>query len=129
MLYQYLVLDLPFGIAEGRYRLSYAGKDKFRGEDVDVLKLVEPSSPEVFAFVDGKGHIVKSLGLFTVGSGDSVVSTSLSAEFDDFRKVDGLVLPFAVTYYAQDMKIAGMTVDRYILNPDITKVQFIPEQL
>jgi hypothetical protein len=53
-------------------------------------------------------------------------TTSLSAEFGDFKSLDGILLPFKIINYAGGQKISFTTIDRYQINPAIHDSLFKP---
>jgi hypothetical protein len=74
-------------------------------------------------FVNAENYrIVKCEGTFAVGT----ETTSLSAEFGDFRTVDGVILPFRIVNYAGGRKISVTTIDRYFINPAVDDALFRP---
>ncbi len=123
MLYQNMVLALPFGLLDGTYELQYIGRDEFRGKEVDLLKFRRPDSPEVFVYLDTSGRVVRTTGVFKVRQG---VSTNLTAEFGDFRKTGELVLPYRIDNFAGGMHIGRTIIDKYELNPDVNNIVFTP---
>ena len=124
MVYQYKHFDLPYGLMEGSYSVSVKGKeDLLHGKPVEVLHLTDGEGPPMDVYVDTHDFfIVKVTGYFTVGDR----STALSAEFSDFRKVDGTVFPFRIMNYAGGYKIAETVMRVYRLNPAIPDSLFAP---
>ncbi len=123
MVYQYDQIDLPYGLTDGAFRVTYLRKDSFRGRPVDVLKLTDKAGNEMEAVVDSENyHIVKTDSLFSMGREKAL----LSAEFEDFRKVDGVLLPFAIINYADGFKISETRIIKYTINPDIRDTVFSP---
>jgi hypothetical protein len=71
--------------------------------------------------VDAKSFfIIKVSGLFSMGSG----KMTLSAEFSDFRKVQGIMLPYQITNLAGDQKIAETVIEKYGINPVLRALCF-----
>jgi outer membrane lipoprotein-sorting protein len=123
MVYQYDQLDLPFGFLDRSLSVAALHKDKLNGADVDVLELKDREGYEIEIYVGARDHLVlKATGYFKIGRNE----TSLSAEFSDFRKVDGILLPFRITNYARDFKISETEITKYMINPDIPGSVFNP---
>ncbi len=124
MVYQYKHFDLPYGLLQNAYKVTFKGKEALNGRPVLVLHLADKEGPPMDAYVDaGRFLIVKVTGHFVLGPG---MAATLSSEFSDFRKVDGAVFPFKVTYYAGGMKIAQTVFKSYQVNPPIPDSLFKP---
>ena len=123
MVYQYNELDLPYGLLDGTLTVSGLRKDTVHGEAAYVLRLADRGGSQMDVGVNAKdSRIVKCTGIFVVGT----ESTSLSAEFEDFRTVDGVLLPFRVVNYAGGRKISVTTIDQYVINPAFDDALFRP---
>ena len=123
MVYQYNELDLPYGLLDGTLTVSGLRKDTVHGEAAYVLRLADRGGSQMDVGVNAKdSRIVKCTGIFVVGT----ESTSLSAEFEDFRTVDGVLLPFRVVNYAGGRKISVTTIDQYFINPAFDDALFRP---
>jgi hypothetical protein len=123
MVYQYNQLDLPSGLLDGTFRISYLRKDNFHGRSVYVMKLTDRSGNEVDITVDNATHyIVKTSGFFVMGGEKAVLSSELS----DFRKAGGVVFPFTIVNYADGFKISETWITKYTVNPDIGDAAFSP---
>jgi hypothetical protein len=124
MVYQYKHFDLPYGLLKGDYSVSVKSKEDLNGKPVEVLHLTDREGPPMDAYIDTHTFfIVKVTGYFTVGGGRS---TALSAEFSDFRKVDGTVFPFKIMNYAGGYRIAETKMNVYRINPPIPDSLFAP---
>ena len=116
MVYQYNQLDLPYGLIDNTFKVTYLRKDRLGGVDTDVLKLVDKSGHNIDVYVGAKDFLIlKVVGTF--GMGDSTMS--LAAEFSDYRKLDGILLPFKITNYADTTKISETEITKYAINPPI----------
>ncbi len=123
MIYQYNQMDLPYGLADETFRIKYLRKDSLHGRSVDVLKLTDKAGNEMEAVVDSENYyIVKTTGIFGAGR----EKASLNAEFGDFRKVEGIMLPFSIVNYADGFKIGETRITGYTINPDISDSVFSP---
>jgi len=123
MVYQYNELNLPYGLLDDTFRVKELRKDIVHGETVHVLRLTDRAGNQMDVFVHAESYcIVKCEGFFVMGT----ESTSLSAEFGDFRAIDGVLLPFKIVNYAGGMKISVTTIDRYQINPAINDSLFKP---
>jgi hypothetical protein len=114
MLYQYRSLDLPHGLLSGAYKVRREGREELGGVPVEVLGLEGGKGSPMKAYIDAeKGFVLKTTGFFTVNGR----TTSLSAEFSDFRAVDGTFMPFRVANYAGGTRIGETTIEEYRINP------------
>jgi hypothetical protein len=123
MVYQYNELDLPYGLLDGTLTASGLRKDTVHGEAAYVFRLADRAGSQMDVVVNAQNYrIVKCTGTFVVGT----ESTSLSAEFEDFRTIDGILLPFKIVNYAGGMKISMTTIDQYFINPAVDDALFRP---
>jgi hypothetical protein len=124
MVYQYKHFDLPYGLLKGVYSIKRKGKEDLNGKPVEVLHLTDSEGPPMDVYVDTQTFfIVKVTGYFVVTGGRS---TALSAEFSDFRKVDGTEFPFRITNYADGYRIAETTMKTYRINTSVADSLFTP---
>lgn len=120
MVYQYNQLDLPFGFIDGALTLPDSpGPPGPEGESVIRCEDRGGNSLE-FTLRKSDFRIVKTTGYFQVNS----ALTSLSAEFDDFRLVGGVLLPFRIVNYAGGTKISETKITNYRINPFISDSTF-----
>ena len=123
MVYQYNELDLPYGLLDGSCSATELRGDTVNGDAVRVLRCTDRAGNRMEVFVNAENYrIVKCEGIFSVGT----ETTSLSAEFGDFRTVDGVLLPFRIVNYAGGRKISVTTIDRYLINPSVDDALFRP---
>jgi hypothetical protein len=123
MVYQYNELNLPYGLLDDTFTVRSMRKDTVNGDAVNVLRLADREGNQMDVFVHAENHrIVKCEGIFVVGT----ESTSLSAEFGDFKTIDGVLLPFRIVNYAGGKKISVTTIRSYQINPAIDDSLFLP---
>jgi len=117
MVYQYNQLDLPYGfIIDNTFKVTYLRKDALNGIDVKVLKVSDKYGHDIEVYVSARAFfILKVVGSF--GKGDNAMS--LGAEFSDFNKVNGVLLPFKITNYADSTKISETKITKYTINPSV----------
>ncbi len=124
MVYQYKHTDLPYGLLKNAYSIKIKGGEDLNGKQVEVLHLTGSEGPPMDIYVDVRTFlIVKVTGYFEMPGGQS---TALSAEFSDFRKVDGAVFPFRITNFAGGFKIAETVMKSYKINPPMPDSLFKP---
>jgi hypothetical protein len=122
--YQYKAQDIPYGLLHNAYRLSYKGKESVNAVPVEVLGLEDEDGPSMKIYIDTKNFlIVKISGLFYVGG----TETSLSSEFGDFRRLDGMEFPFTIVNYAGGQKVADTRMEEYKINTGIDDSVFEPQ--
>ena len=123
IVYQYRQIDLPYALMNDIYRISYEGRTEVNGREVYVLGLSASGGPQLKIYVDvGKYFIVRVSGIFTMDGG----SMTLSSAFSDFRKVQGIALPYIITNFAGKQEIAETIVEKYEINGSIADSVFQP---
>ncbi|MFZ5995866.1 MAG: hypothetical protein ACOYW7_00020 [Nitrospirota bacterium] len=127
MLYQYKHLNLLYDLVRGAYQIRPGGRDatysSLYGNDVEKFTMADNEGAVIETYIDTRtSYIIKVVGYFKAGD----KTTSLSAEFSDFKKVDGRVFPFKVTNFAGGLKIAETVIETYTINPDIPDSLFMP---
>jgi outer membrane lipoprotein-sorting protein len=125
MVYQYSYLDLPMGLADKSYSVSYGGKKEYRGKQVDLLLIEVKGAPKLRVYIDPeKRLIVRVASDFDMGMG----SSELSTEYEDFRLVGKVLFPFRLINYAGEMKLSVIALSEIQVNADIPKEKFSPDQ-
>jgi hypothetical protein len=123
MVYQYNELNLPFGLLDNSFTVKELPNDTQNSTDVRVLLCTDRAGNEMKVFVNAESYrIVKSFATFDMGG----QTTSLSAEFSDFRLVDGILFPFRIVNYAGGRKISETIITRYVVNPPTDDSLFAP---
>ncbi len=123
MLYQYKQLDLPGGLLGSAYQIRYEGETNINGAEAEVLGLNDPEGPPMKVYIDQRTfHILKISGSFRVGN----ETMTLSAEYSDYRKVDGTILPFKIVNFADGQKIAETSIVDYRINSQMNDTLFSP---
>jgi hypothetical protein len=123
MVYQYNELNLPYGLLDDMFTVRSLRKATVNGDAVNVLRLADRTGNQMDVFVHEENYrIVRCEGRFVVGA----ESTSLSAEFGDFKTIDGVLLPFRIVNYAGGKKISITTIRGYQINPAIGDSLFLP---
>lgn len=123
MIYQYNELNLPFGLLDNALTLAELRADEVNGKKVRVFRCSDRSGNTIEVYVDAKDfRIVKTRGTFFMGA----QSTSLDAEFSDFRDVGGIQFPFRIDNYAGGSKISETVMSQYLINPTLNNALFNP---
>jgi len=123
MVYQYNELNLPYGLLDKSFTVNELRRETLNGADVRVLLCTDRAGNEMQVFVNAESYrIVKTLATFYMGNQE----TSLSAEFSDFRIVDGIFFPFRIVNYAGGSKISETIITRYLINPPTNDSLFTP---
>jgi len=123
MIYQYKQVDILYGLMTGQYKVVPDGSVVDGVTSVDIYRLSDVEGPPMRIFVEPKsGLIVEIEGVFSVNGHE----TSLSAQFSDFRKVDGLKLPFKVLNFGGGKPIGETTIHKYEINPVFKNTVFKP---
>jgi hypothetical protein len=120
MIYQYAYLDLPMGLADNSYKVSYAGSQELKGRLAEVLEIEVKGAPRLRIFVDRESHLIlRVASAFDMGMGASELST----EYEDFRPVGKVLFPFRLVNYAGGMKLSTISLS------DIQTTIAIPPEL
>ncbi len=123
MVYQYDQLDLPFGLVDKSLIVQSLRRDTLQGRPVDILKLADRTGHELKAVVDADRHlIVRVSGSIAMGTN----SSALRADFSDFKSVGGVLLPFHIINYADDVRISETEITGYEINPVVSDSLFSP---
>lgn len=123
MVYQYKQLDMPYGLLTGQYNITDEGSNTLNGVEVEVLDVEDVEGPPMKIYIDMKSfRIVRTEGYFFV-KGNLI---SLGADFSDFRKVDGLLLPFKITNFGSGQLIGETIIKKYKINQAVEESLFRP---
>lgn len=123
MVYQYKQLDLPYGMLNGKYRISDSWKDRMDGRDVKVFIIEDSEGPPMRFCVDLKTYlIIRVEGAFDMNGRTAI----LGVTFSDFRKVDGYPFPYRVQNFGSGMAIGETQIRKYVVNPEMKGSLFRP---
>lgn len=121
MIYQYNQLNLPYGLIDGTFKVAYLHRDSLGGVNAEVLKLEDKYGHEIEVYISTKDFLIlKVIGYFKMGK----EKISLGAEFKEYRKIEGLLLPFKIINYADDSKVSETEIYKYNINPKIDDSTF-----
>lgn len=124
MIYQYSYLDLPMGMVGDKSRITYGGKQHYKGREVFLL-LIEPNdAPRLKVLIDARTRLIvrvsASFSMGMMGAGE------LSTEYGDFRPAGGVLFPYKLVNFAGDMKLSEITMDVIEVNRGISHELFVP---
>lgn len=123
MVYQFKYLDLPFGFLDKGYRITHMGRETMNGSPVEVIQLNDDEGPPMRVYVDSATHLItRVVGTFGVGK----ESAELSAEFSDYRDVQGIKIPYKVVNYSGSNLIAETVVVEVQINKEMPDLLFQP---
>jgi hypothetical protein len=123
MVYQYNELSMPFALLDDSFVVKDLGRESLANASVRVLRCTDRAGNNIDVFVNEATYrIVKTLGSFSMGG----ESTSLSAEFSDFRFFEGVLLPFRIVNYAGVTRISETIIDDYLFNKQFGDSFFDP---
>lgn len=123
MAYQYKQLDLPYGLLKGNYRVVRAGRGILNDKSSHVLDLLDDEGPMLRVYIDPDTYyIVKVIAALKKGKS----TAPLSAEFSDFRIVDGVPLPHKISNYAVGHKVGETVIEEYSINAPMDDRLFRP---
>jgi hypothetical protein len=123
MVYQYNQLDLPYGLLDNTLTLTELRSDILHTQPVRVFQCRDRAGNEMEVFVNAVSYrIMRCTGVFRLETG----VTSLSAEFGDYRFVEGILLPFRIVNFANDQQISETVITDYLINPRLDDAFFRP---
>jgi hypothetical protein len=123
MVYQYNQLDLPYGLLDNTLTFTELRSDILRTQPVRVFQCRDRAGNEMEVFVNAESYrIMKCTGTFRLETG----MTSLSAEFGDYRFVEGILFPFGIVNFANEQKISETEISDYLINPRLDDALFRP---
>lgn len=126
MIYQYSYLDLPMGLSDNAYTVTYGGQQLFRGRPLDLLVIDIKGAPKLRVYVDPeKKLIVRVASDFDMGMGASELVT----EYEDFRAVGKVLFPFRLINYAGEMRLSVISLSDIKVNAEIPDEVFSPVPL
>ncbi len=123
MAFQYKRLDLPYGLLKNAYKIKQAGPVLINGKNIRVLELTDSEGPQMKIYIDPENfHIVKVSGYFNMGN----FTTELSAEYSDFRVLNGTPFPYKIINYAGGHKVGETIIEKYSVNSTMDVSLFEP---
>lgn len=123
MVYQFKYLDLPFGFLDKGYKITILGQETLRGNPVEVLEVADDEGPTMRVYVDSGTHLITRVAaVFNFGPATS----ELSAEFSDYRDVEGIKVPFRVINYSGMNRLAETAVIEVRFNGAMPESLFRP---
>ncbi len=126
MVYQYKHLNILHDLVNGAYRIRSAGLSSENGDNIETFRLKDKEGTVMDISVDKQTFLIVRVTAYFSENNKQI---ALSAEFSDFRKVEGVVFPFKITNYAGGLKIAQTVIDKYSLNPSIPDSFFVPSTI
>jgi hypothetical protein len=123
MAFQHKRLDLPYGLLTNAYKIKQAGSGFINGKNVSVLELTDSEGPQMKIYIDSENfHIVKVSGYFSMGQS----TTELSAEYSNFRTINGTPFPYKIINYAGGHKVGETIIEKYSVNSAMDVSLFKP---
>ena len=120
MVFQYNHLNLPMGVLEGNYKISYI-EEKITDTIYPALKLTDISSPPMMVILDPDTGLIKQVnGRITAGSQEVIMGVG----YEDYREVAGVMLPYRIINYVNGNVIAESFYDRVAVNAELERDVF-----
>ena len=118
MIFQCNHLNLPMGLLEQKFQIAYKPR-KTGDQEIPVLELTTSEQPPMSVIIDPETGLIRQVnGQITMGSHGVVMGVGYS----DYRKVNGVMLPFRLVNYVNGRPIAesnyGSVEVNVSLNPD-----------
>lgn len=125
MVFQYRHLDLPLGLIDGSYRVSFREINR-NGKRYPLLSLDGSGGPPMEVTIDpDTGLILHVAGIFQVGG----ATTRLEVDYGDYRPVAGVMLPHRIVNYAGGMEIARTVFGQVEVNKKLNSEIFSPVEM
>lgn len=116
-------LDLPFSLAEGKWTLVPREKGKNGNARVEVLIIKNSAGLELILEIDVKSHLItKVTGAITKGK----EQITISQEYQDFREVNGIKIPYRIISHYDNKPYAVSTLAEVKINKEMTDQLFLP---
>ena len=123
MIYQYKQLDMVYGLLKNKYTITYTGKRRSGNKEFGVMELIDEEGPLIEIFVDlDNSFIIYVAGHFQINDRDVV----LSVVYNDFRTVEGMPMPYEISNFSGEIKIAENLIEEYLINPEMDQALFRP---
>jgi len=112
MIFQYNHLDLPMGIMDKKSAMSY--DEVTAGEqNMPVLRFLAGEEPPMAVVIDPKTGLIKQVvGKTRMGKNE----VQMGVGYGDYRKVDGVMLPYRIINYVNGVAIAESRYDTVLVN-------------
>ncbi len=123
MAYQYNEVSMPFALLDNSLDIQSRGMDLVDGSEVQVLRCTDRAGNIIDLFVNENTHrIVKTTGTFSIEGKPA----TLSAEYSNFRFVEGILLPFRIVNSSGTTRISEIAIDDYLVNASLNDSLFDP---
>jgi len=120
MIFQYNHLNLPMGLLDKKFVMSY-GEVSAGAQNLPVLNLLAMEEPPMAAVIDpGTGLIKQVVGKIRMGKNE----VEMGVGYGDYRKVDGVMLPFRIINYVNGVAIAESRYDTVLVNSPLAQEAF-----
>jgi hypothetical protein len=124
MVLQAARLDLPRLLAEERVKLVDGGTVKRDGRLLRAVTLPLGDGMALIAEIDPEtGHILRSTGKMDAGPG---MALEFATHYSDFRRVDGVLVPFREANFAQGQRTGDTVLQRAEAPRDAPQGSFRP---
>ena len=125
MIYQYNHLNLPMGLLEQQFQIAYKLQKK-DDQEIPVLELTAPEQPPMAVIIDPEtGLILQVNGKISMGNHE----VEMGVVYSDYRKINGLMLPFRIVNYVNGTPIAESRYDTVQINTVLPPETFSPPEL
>ena len=120
MIFQYNHLDLPMELLDKKLAISY-DEVKAGEQNMPVLKLLAEDEPPMAAVIDPEtGLIIQVVGKIRMGKNE----VQMGVGYGDYRKVDGVMLPYRIINFVNGVAIAESRYDTVQVNSRLAPETF-----
>lgn len=107
---------MPYQLLTRHFEIIDEGTSELNGAQVAVLGLQDKEGPPLKIYIDLQRYlIVKDSAIFMMNGDPS----ELSAEFQDFRYVGRMPMPFKIVNFSGGRKVGETTIRSYQFNPSL----------
>ena len=120
MIFQYNHLDLPTGLINSNYSISYV-EQKIDDKAFPALELTGADGPPMTVIIDPETGLIQLVeGRISTGGREVVMAVG----YGDYREVAGVMLPYRIINYVNGIAIAESRYDTVIVNAELEKNYF-----
>jgi hypothetical protein len=117
---QYEACALPLTLLDPKLSLTYDAPNIVQNHPVETYRLTRPGAPVMTIHFDAVSLLIHRV------EWQSKNDTSLAIEFSDYRFVGGVLFPFKLVNYADDIKVSEVSIKTIDLNGPLPASTFRP---
>ena len=120
MIFQYNHLNLPMGILDGNFKISFT-RQKVGEQEFPILEFIAEEEPPMAVLIDPETGLIQQVsGKIFMGENEVVMGIA----YWDYREVSGVMLPHKIINYVNGTAIAESSYDTVLVNPQLDPKTF-----